>query len=262
MFDPDAVNAAPPPPRGPNILSLLGGIWLRPGRTLRAVAAGPKWLWVLPLLLAVALVLARVFAAAPGLAEEQRARAQAQIEAQFQDMPQEMIDTLPEEATAVPEPSPVLTVGLPLMSGLGGILLGWLVRAALLHLGSLALGGRQSFGQIYRTSAWASFPLILRDAVQALAMVITGQVVKGSGLSGLLTSTGTASAAPGVTLPAIILGRIDLYSIWYVLLLVIAMGAAGKLTRGKAAAVVAFYAALSLLGGLGQLLTQGITGGF
>ena len=258
MFDPDAVNAAPPPPRGPNILSLLGGIWLRPGRTLRAVAAGPKWLWVLPLLLAVALTLARVFAAAPGLAEEQRARTQAQIEAQFQDMPQEVIDTLPEEATTVPEPSPVLTVGLPRVAGLGGILLGWLVRAALLHVGSLALGGRQSFGQIYRTSAWASFPLILRDAVQALAMGVTGQVVKGSGLSGLLTSTDTA----GVTLPAIVLGRIDVYAIWYVLLLVIALGAASKLTRGKAAAVVAFYAALSLLGGLGQLLTQGITGGF
>lgn len=257
MFDPAAVQAAPPPRRGPNLLSLLGSIWLRPGRTLRAVAEGPGWLWVVPLALAVALTLARVFAAAPALAEEQRARAQAQIEAQFQDMPQEVIDSLPEDAKVAPEPSAVLTLGLPLAGGLGGILVGWLVRAALLHVISLALGGQQGFGHVYRTAAWASFPLILREAVQALAALFTGQAVKGAGLAGLLASDGQT-----VTLPAIVLGRIDLFTIWYVVLLVIAMSAAGKLTRGKASVVVGAYALLSLAGGLGRLLTQGITGGF
>ena len=44
MFDPTAVQAAPAPPRSPNLLALLAGIWFRPGRTLRAVAAGPAWL--------------------------------------------------------------------------------------------------------------------------------------------------------------------------------------------------------------------------
>jgi hypothetical protein len=41
MFDPAAVRAAPPGPRGPHPLGLLGQIWFRPGRALRAVAGGP-----------------------------------------------------------------------------------------------------------------------------------------------------------------------------------------------------------------------------
>ena len=144
---------------------------------------------------------------------------------------------------------------MPLVIAAAGILLGWLLRAALLHLSSMALGGRQSFGSVYRASAWASFPLLLRTAVQLLYVLAGGGMIAGEGLSGLLAAApaadGVAQAAPSI--PAILLSRVDLYTIWYVILLGVAVAAAGKLSRGKAAAVVVVYVVLSLSDCLGSV---------
>ena len=267
MLDPAAIRAAPAPPRGPNLLALLAGIWFRPGRTLRAVATGPGWLWAVPLLLAVTVAVGAGFATVPAREAAQSATSAALVEARIRELPPEMRESPPEEITQVPEPSRVLMLWVPLAVAVAGIVLGWLVRAAVLHVSSLALGGQQSFGQVYGTSAWASFPLILRSAVQALYAVAGGGLVDRPGLSGLLSVAASPAAPSGVlastpvTLPAIILGRIDLYSIWYLVLLVFAVGTASKLPRGKALVLTAIYAVLSILAGLGQLLTRGITGG-
>jgi hypothetical protein len=263
MFDPTAVQAAPAPPRSPNLLALLAGIWFRPGRTLRAVAAGPAWLWGIPFFIALALAVGLAFAGVPAREALQRERSQAQMEAHLQELPPEMRESPPEGFADVPEPSRVLTLWVPLVIAAAGILLGWLLRAALLHLSSMALGGRQSFGAVYRASAWASFPLLLGSAVQLIYLLVGGGMIAGRGLSGLLAA---ASAADGVaqtatSIPAIVLSRVDFYTIWYVILLGVAVAAAGKLSRGKAAVVVAVYVVLSLLTALTQLVTQGLMGG-
>ncbi len=257
MFDPTAVQAAPAPPRGPNLFALLAGIWFRPGRTLRAVAAGPAWLWTVPFIFALALTVGLAFASAPARDALQREQIQARAEASLQDLPPELRESPPEEFTNnLPEPSRVLTLWVPMLSAAAGILFGWLLRAAVLHVSSMALGGRQSFGAVYRASAWASFPLLLGSAVQLIYFLVGGGMIAGAGLSGLLAAP---AAVPSI--PAILLGRVDLYAIWYVILLGVAVTAAGKLSRGKAAVVVAVYVVLSLLTALTQLVTQGLMGG-
>lgn len=265
MLDPSALQTAPPAPRGPNLGALLVGIWVRPGRTLRTIAAGPAWLWLVPVALALVLAVGQGFASAPARDAAQRARNQAALEASLAAMPAEYRDTLPADATTVPEPSQVLTLWVPLALGVAGVFFGWLVRAAVLHISSLALGGQQTFGQMYRTSAWASFPLLLRTLVQTLYAAAGGGLVTSPGLSGLLPApaapgaAGAFTAAPA-TLPAILLGRLDLFTLWYLVLLAFAVVAASKLSRSKALVVAAIYAVLSVLTGLGQLLTRGITG--
>ena len=263
MFDPTAVQADTAPPRGPKPFALLAGIWFRPGRTLRAVAAGPAWLWAIPFFIALALAVGLVFAGAPARDAQQRERSQAQMEARLQELPPEMRESPPEGFADVPEPSRVLTLWVPLIIAAAGILFGWLLRAALLHVSSMALGGRQSFGAVYRTSAWASFPLLLGSAVQLIYLLVGGGMIAGAGLSGLLAAApaadGVAPTAPSI--PAILLSRVDFYTIWYVILLGVAVAAAGKLSRGKAAVVVAVYVVLSLLTALAQLVTQGLTSG-
>jgi hypothetical protein len=220
-------------------------------------------LWTIPFLIALALAVGLAFASEPARAALQRERSQAQMEARLQELPPDMRESPPEEFTNVPEPSRVLTLWVPLVVAAAGILLGWLLRAALLHLSSMALGGRQSFGSVYRASAWASFPLLLGSAVQLLYALVGGGMIAGAGLSGLLAAApaadGVAQTAPSI--PAIVLSRVDLYTMWYVILLGVAVAAAGKLSRGKAAVVVAVYVALSLLTALTQLVTQGLTGG-
>ena len=162
----------------------------------------------------------------------------------------------------MPEPSRVLTLWVPLLIAVAGILFGWLLRAAVLHVSSMALGGRQSFGAVYRASAWASFPLLLGSAVQLIYLLVGGGMIAGAGLSGLLARRRLRPAAAlAPSIPAILLSRVDLYTIWYVILLGVAVAAAGKLSRGKAAVVVAVYVVLSLLTALTQLVTQGLMGG-
>ena len=155
-----------------------------------------------PLFIALALAVGLAFASAPALAALQRERSQAQMELRLQELPPEMRESPPEEFTDVPEPSPVRTLWGPLVSAAAGILLGWLLRAALLHLTSMALGGRQSFGAVYRASVWASFPLLLRSSVQLVYTLVGGGMIAGAGLSGLVAASpatdSVAQTAPSI----------------------------------------------------------------
>ena len=88
-------------------------------------------------------------------------------------------------------------------------------------------------------------------------------MIAGEGLSGLLAAApaaagGVTQAAPSI--PAILLSRIDLYTIWYVILLGVAVAAAGKLSRGKAAVVVAVYVVLVAADRLGSVGDAGVDG--
>jgi hypothetical protein len=266
-LDPATIEA--PPPRGPNPLHLLVRIWVRPRQALRDVAEGPGWLWVVPLLLALMLLMVRVFVGAPLQVQARLAQVQAMQEARMADMPSEVRETLPPEALQMPEIPQAAIIAPALIAGLSAILLGWLLRAALLHIGSMALGGRQGFGVLYRVSAWAGLPLVLRDAVQAVYMQLTHELIQGPGLSGLVaspaepTSNGLSSLFAGTQLTAtgIFLSKLDLYTIWYLILLALAVRAASNLSRGKALVVVGLYAFLALLPSFVPLLVFGVLGG-
>jgi hypothetical protein len=262
-FDRETIAAAAPPPERTRLASLLLQIWLRPRRALAQVAAGPAWLWLIPLLLAVVALLLRAFIAAPLQAEAQT----AQMEALMQQTPSPGSEAL---APIDIPPTPVSAVLTPMIvGGLGAILIGWALRALILQVGSLAVGGRQNFGQVYRLSAWAAFPLILRDVVQAFYMLVSREVVAGPGLSGLVEATGAGTAGgllglagQAASLPGVILAKIDLYTLWFLVLLAAAMQVGGALKRGKAVLVVAIYVALSLAPGLLLAAASGALAGF
>lgn len=265
-LDPATIEA--PSPRGPNPLGLLAQIWIRPRQALGAVAEGPGWLWVIPLLLAVMLLVARVFVGAPLQVQARLAQIQAMQEARMADMPSEVRETLPPEALQMPEIPQTAIIAPALIAGLSAILLGWLLRAVLLHIASMAFGGRQGFGALYRVSAWAGLPLVLRDAVQSVYMQMTGELIQGPGLSGLVASPAEptfnglsplfAGAQPTAT--GIFLSKLDLYTIWYLILLVLAVRAASNLSSGKALVVVGLYAFLALLPSFAPLLVFGALG--
>jgi hypothetical protein len=266
-LDPATIEA--PPPRGPNPLRLLVQIWVRPRQALKDVAEGPGWLWVIPLLLAVVLLLARVLVGAPLQVQARTAQIQAMQEANMADMPPEVRENLPPEALQAPQIPQSTIIAPALIAGFSAILLGWLLRAALLHIGSMALGGRQGFGVLYRVSAWAGLPLILRNAVQSVYMQVIGELIQGPGLSGLVASPAEPTvsglfplfAGGQPTAIGIFLSKLDLYTIWYLILLALAVRAASNLSGGKALVVVGLYACLALLPSFVPLLVFGVLGG-
>ncbi len=130
--------------------------------------------------------------------------------------------------------------------------LGWVIVAGLLHLGSTLLGGRRIIQNKLNIVAWASLPFVIRDLLRVAYMLMAKHIIANPSLSGFATSSGFFSQ---------LLARLDLFVIWYIVLLIIGMAIADGLTRGKAVAGVALVILLVVLAqaGLGTL-TSGFGG--
>lgn len=118
---------------------------------------------------------------------------------------------------------------LPALGAALGALLVWLAVSWLLHLVLTLLGGRGTSQQIINVVAWASVPFALRALVQIVAMLATDQLVAGSGLSGF-APVGDGSLSVFL---AAMLGQIDLYLIWHVVLVYIGARVASQLPAAR-----------------------------
>lgn len=249
-FDPAAATALPAAPRGPNLFMLLWWIWVRPRAALTAVRDGRRWLLLVPLLVILSLLALRVVVEAPHVTELRRLAA---IEQMRQTMPPQDFQNLPPEALQGPAPQPI-TLGL--LTALGPLLLAWVVRAGALHLLGLAFGGQNTFGSLFSTAAWASFPLALRSLLQIIFISSAQSPIVGSGLSGLATPADQIIRGPQGLLAGL-LSTVDLFSLWYIVLLGIAVAVSGRLSRNKVLILMGIYVALSLLMGAAPSLLMG-----
>ena len=101
---------------------------------------------------------------------------------------------------------------LPLVGALSALWLGWVIVAGLLHLGSTLLGGRGSMQAALSVVAWASIPFVIRDLLRVIYMLVVKHPINSPGLSGFAASTAFVSQ---------ILSRLDVFMIWYIVLLII-----------------------------------------
>lgn len=126
-----------------------------------------------------------------------------------------------------------LSLALTLGSGVLGVLVGYLARGVLLFLLGLVLGGHATFKQVFRAGVWGTLPLAIRSLVQGMVVVVTGSIPI-SGLTGVFGTGGTGGAALLLTS---LLGQIDIYLVWSLILLAVGMAATAKLSRLKAAVI-------------------------
>jgi hypothetical protein len=138
---------------------------------------------------------------------------------------------------------------IPLVGAWTGLWLGWVLVAGLLHLGSTLLGGRGTMQGALNVAAWASLPFALRDVLRVIYMLTAGHAIGSPGLSGFATSAGF--------LPQL-LSRLDIFVIWYIILLIIGIAIFDGLARGKAVLDVLVVALLVLFAqaGLGALVSN------
>jgi hypothetical protein len=82
----------------------------------------------------------------------------------------------------------LITLVLPIVGGLAGLWVSWLVWAAGLHLASTVLGGSSAYRQMFRAVVWAWLPFTLRRLLQTIYIFSTQQLIANPGLSGWLGS--------------------------------------------------------------------------
>ncbi len=138
---------------------------------------------------------------------------------------------------------------IPLVGAWTSLWLGWVLVAGLLHLGSTLLGGRGTMQGALNVAAWASLPFAIRDVLKVIYMMSAGHAIGSPGLSGFASSAGFIPQ---------LLSRLDLFVIWYVILLIIGMVILDGLSRGKAVVDVLAIILLILLAqaGLGTLFSN------
>jgi hypothetical protein len=143
---------------------------------------------------------------------------------------------------------PVFVYIIPAVMGLAKIWLGWLILGGLLHLASTLLGGRGSMRSVLSLTGWAMLPFALRDLLRILYMLIVQHPIASPGLSGF----------GGFLFISKVLGGVDLFLIWFGILLVMGLRVLDNLPVGKAIADVVVVLVLLLLvqGGLGTLSTS------
>ncbi|MFQ6101331.1 MAG: Yip1 family protein [Anaerolineae bacterium] len=222
---------------------LLWGMVVRPRATLGYLNEHGGRIWWLPALLAVLLVVLPIVVAAPITARQAREAVMATQEQMGEQFGAAMSDeerAQMEEQMMSMAASPLIIVVFPAVGGVMGLAVGWLVWAGALYLAGMALGGRSTFGQLFRMVVWVWLPYALRGLLQTVYVLVSGQLIANPGLSGLVQETRpiseivVAPPSPGQTLLVAFLSRIDLFLVWNLILLVIGVMVATRLPRRKA----------------------------
>jgi hypothetical protein len=211
-----------------------------PSKSFEWVRENPNW-WTPLILLVITLV---VFTAVS---------APLAMELGQKEMLKRSADIPPGELARVKQmtESPVFIV-MAMISAVIALAFRILIQSSLLHLGASTFGGRASFAVGVATVAYAQVPIILQQIIQSIYMATSGNFIK-PGLSALLPG---AKASPAL---ATLLGRIDIFSIWSIILLTIGFSITYKISKGKSAMIAIGY---WLIGTIFTVALTAISGAF
>jgi Yip1 domain len=207
----------PQPPRRWHF-ELVWPILRHPRRVLPAVASSPQALWLTPLVVLTALALLQVVVAVP---MRQAAAASTMV-----DLPMDYQYLTPEQqaqfqASLSASSGPMFTAVFPALGALLRVWLGWLIAAAVLHLVLTLFGARATMGSVFNRVGWASLPFAVQSAVRIVALVLSRKLIAAPGLSGF----GPMGEGFGAALATNLLGQVDLFLVWFVVLLALSLRA-------------------------------------
>lgn len=198
----------------------------RPRKTVEKITSQEKSVWLTPLLVVSALIIIATLVAGPikrniiqmGLNTPENFQYYSQ-EQQAQFMSAQANRT-----------SPLFLYVFPIVTGLAGLWVTWFLLSSLMHLSLTLAGSRAQNVRSYNLAAWSLLPIGVRYLVQIVAMLATKTVVNNPGLSGFITGDLKGFTA----FAAALLGLIDLYFIWQIILLLLGVGPLSSLKRSKA----------------------------
>ncbi len=201
-------------------------LFIRPRATLAAIVEEDRPLWLTPITLLLLATVAHALLAG-SINAAARAGGEVVLPPNSEFWTAEQQAQYLQAATATNNVT--FNYVLPALGAVLGALLMWLLVSWLLHLVLTLLGGRGTSQGAINVVAWASLPFVLRTVVQIVAMLATDGVVAGGGLSGFAPA---GEGSLNVFL-ASILGQIDLYTIWHILLVTLGARLSSRLPRAK-----------------------------
>lgn len=226
------------PKRG--FFSLFWGVIRHPLSTLLYLRDHSGRIWLLVALVAVVTTILPTILAAPITSRAAQEAFQAQLDRMEQEGTSQ--NFTPEIQSRVSQfaTNPLFTVVFPSVTKLIGLGLSWLVWAGALHLLSVMIGGNSQFTRMWAAVVWAWIPFVLRDLLQSVYILISGQTIAHPGLSGLVADTRSVSEITSVPPSAgrlalqTFLSQIDIFSFWNLALLVVGVIVMARLSRRKA----------------------------
>lgn len=234
-------NSPTAPARRFEFKSLLAFL-LHPRQGMERLAAGEKPAWLIPMLFISIMFLLRTVVSG-FLQARAAAMGQTSLPPDWQWWTPDMQNNYMQAIQATQ--GPVFVYIIPAVIGLARLWLGWFVVGGLLHLASTLLGGRGSMRSVLNLVAWACLPFALRDVLRVVFMLIAGHPIASPGLSGF----------GGVLFLSKVLASVDVFFVWFAVLLGLGLSITDNLPPGKAAAAVAIVLllVLAMQGGVGTL---------
>jgi hypothetical protein len=242
-----------------SFFALLWGMIRRPRSTLAALREQGGRSWLLMAFLAMLVVAALALVAAPIASRV----AQEAVRANLESRPggQEITPEMQAQAARMAT-NPLFTTVLPIIGGLAGLWVSWLAWAGGLHLASTVLGGSSSFRQMFRAVVWCWLPFTLRRLTQLIYIAASQQVIANPGLSGWMGKASVeefVASPPGMSSPPgtselllrAFLGQVDIFLLWALVLLIIAVLVTARISARKAIIITLvvwlLFSAISLL---------------
>ena len=201
-------------------------LFFKPGRTLKAVTAEDIGVWLAPLLILTLFAVLAVVVGGPIRA--QQAQPTGELPPDFQYwMPEQQEQYLAGQANRA---SPLFIYGFPIMGALASVWIPWFLLGSILHLVLTMSGSRGTNTATLNLVGWASLPMAIRYIVQAVYILVSGQLLKAPGVSGFVS----ADAGGFSAFVRSLLTQVDLYWIWMVILLLAGVLPLTGLRKGKA----------------------------
>ncbi len=210
----------------PFIFTWILPLFLRPKKTTAEIAAQEKNVWLTPLVIVSALAIIAVLLSAPIRREaiQMGATLPPNFEYYSPDQQQQFYEA---QAT---QTSPLFLYVFPILGGLLKLWISWFLLSVILYLVFTIFGSRASSLKSYNLVAWSFLPIALRYIVQILATLITHTQIANPGLSGFVSADVTGIAAYFRSL----IGLIDVYFIFQIILLFLGAKPLSGLTKTKA----------------------------
>jgi len=209
----------------------LLGIVIRPRRTIEAVVSRSEGVWITPLL-CLTLTAVLLSMALGNLRQQALSMGEISYPPGFEYYTPEQQAQFMQATQA--SSGPIFVYVIPIVGKISGVWFGWLIISSILHLLLTLLGGRGTTTATVNLVAWASIPFAVRDLIRLLYILVAKKQIVMSGLSGFIS----ASTSQGTLYLAALLALVDIYFIWNIILLIIGVDQATKLSRRKVIAGV------------------------